>query len=66
MYMSDISEVYGNNYQQQSSIGRMKYAVKLLGTDIAHKKFNAKHDSSTMWNQANMNPDAVKLLINHV
>jgi len=64
--MSDISEVYGNNYQQQNNVGRMKYAAKLIGTDIAHKKFNAKHDSKTMWDHDNMHSEGIKLIINHV
>ena len=64
--MAEIGEVYGNNYQEQSECERVKYATKILGTNLAHKKFSIMYDSSSMWNQSNMKEVAIKQIISQV
>lgn len=64
--MADINEIYGSNYQQESNEDRMKYAVKLLGTNIANKQFVLRLDSSAMWKDGNMSNDAIKMLLGQV
>lgn len=64
--MAEIGEVYGKNYEQQSYQERIRYAVKLIATNIAHKKFSFRYDSTIMWRGNNMYPDAIKTLLTQV
>jgi len=64
--MATINEVYGETYQKQSKTERMKFAVKLISSNIANKNFTFRHDSSEMWINSNIQKDAIKLLIQSV
>ncbi len=64
--MARIDETYGADFAQQSLMGRIKYSVQLLGTNIAHKNFTFRHDSASLWKGANMHKDAIVELIKQV
>ena len=61
--MAEIGEVYGKNYENDAVIGKMKYAAKILASNIAHKNFTFRFDSQSMWNKHNMTEESIKILI---
>lgn len=60
--MANIGEVYGNNFQQQATMDKAVYAAKLFASNIAHKQFNFRNDTSDMWNGNNMKPEIITAL----
>ena len=61
--MAEIGEVYGNNYQEQSEVERIRYATKIIGTNIGHKKFSFRYDSGVLWQNNNMKNAGIKMII---
>ena len=64
--MSSVQEVYGQNYNIESCYQRLNYSAKILAANIAQLSFNVRHDSEHMWQNNNMKPDAIRLLIEKV
>ena len=64
--MASINEVYGGQFKEQSVMDKALYAVKLFGTNIAHKQFSFRNDTPDMWNKNNMKPEVIQALIKHV
>ena len=64
--MAELNEIYGNNYEKESLEEKIKYSVKLIGTNIAHKNFVFKHDSTPMWDGNNISERVIKMLLSQV
>jgi len=64
--MANVSEVYGDNYSKEACLGRIKYSVKILSSNIAQLSFNIRHDSEFIWKANNMLPEAINGILQSV
>uniref|UniRef100_A0A6C0J6Z1 Uncharacterized protein n=1 Tax=viral metagenome TaxID=1070528 RepID=A0A6C0J6Z1_9ZZZZ len=60
--MASIGEVYGSNFQQQASLDKALHASNIFAQNIAHKQFNFRNNSESMWNGNNMKPEIINAL----
>lgn len=66
--MADLSDVYGQNFQSESSQMRLDHMINNIANNIAHRQFKFKlHDNNDLWAQSqNLKPEVINKLINKV
>ena len=64
--MAEIQEVYGQQYQTDSQIQRMRYSVNVLANNIGQLNLTTRFESHSMWNSQNLKPEAIQELIQAV
>ena len=56
--MSDISEVYGKNYNSESVMSRIQHALNVVIQNLLHRQFIFGQKSDVAWDGHNMKPEA--------
>jgi hypothetical protein len=64
--MASLSEVYGENYKNQSVAAALTQAAKIYATNMSQRQFNFRNDTPEMWQGNNMKTDAINLLQTYV
>ena len=66
--MADLSDVYGQTFQNDSSQSRIDYIINNLANNIAHRQFKFRvHDTNELWNKAqDLQSQHIDLLISKV
>ena len=51
--MADLSDAYGQNFQNESQQSRIEYVLSNMASNIAHRQFKFRlHESNELWDQA--------------
>lgn len=66
--MADLSDVYGQNYENESSQMRLDHIISNLANNIAHRQFKFKlHDNKELWSESqSLKPIAISRLISKI
>lgn len=64
--MADISETYGSGYHHEAQNSRVNHALKAIATNVANKNFDMRFDSSDIWRQNYIKPEASKQLVQKI
>ncbi len=66
--MADLSDVYGQNFQNEAQESRTNYILNNLANNISHRQFKFRlHDTNDLWDKSqNLNSELIGKLINKV
>jgi hypothetical protein len=66
--MADLSDVYGQNYEDESRQSRLDYIINNLANNISHRQFKFRlHDNNELWDSSqNLKKKVIDSLINKV
>ena len=64
--MADISETYGSTFHQDAQSSRVNHALKVIASNVANKNFDNRFDSSAMWRQNYIQPQAAQSLVQKI
>ena len=66
IYMAEIQEVYGQKYQSDAQVQRMRYSINVLANNLSQLNLTTRFESHSMWNSQNIKPEAIQELIQAV
>ena len=66
--MADLSDAYGQNFQNESQQSRTEYILTNIATNLAHRQFKFRlHDSNDLWDQSgNIKANYISTLIQKI
>ena len=65
--MADLSDVYGTNYQQESTDSKVNHIVNLIANNVAHRQLNFRlFDSYDLWKDEHIPSQMIQTIINKV
>lgn len=66
--MADLSDVYGQDFQNEARTARIDHLINVLANNIGHRQFKFKlHDNKELWSaEQNLKPEIIKLLITKI
>src|SRR3989338_8741727 len=65
-YMAEIQEVYGQSYEHEASLQRIRYIVGIIASNLVHLHLSTQLESHSLCNGANMLPESVQSLVDRV
>jgi hypothetical protein len=58
--MAELSDAYGQNYQDESKVSRNNYILNNVVNNLAHRQFNFRlFDSNELWDTSNNIPQSI-------
>lgn len=66
--MAELSDVYGQNYQDDAKVSKNNHIINTVANNIGHRQFNFRlFDSDNLWeHQSNLSPKIINEIIEKV